>query len=177
MMARRFTAEHCTDASVPALRFDASTPAVPLKYNLLETSGTSLSSSSATASPTPPKPIDPSASSVTAGMSSGAKRRRRPLGSRNKEKVTARWMPGTDSPLHLGAPMRGGVNRAAPGTSSALTLRGPSPGGALNAPSPLAAAPAPHASRSIDRALREVEATLGPFPHSRTAQGHRRWPR
>jgi hypothetical protein len=69
------------------------------------------------------------------------------------------------------------VNCAAPGTSSALTLRGPAPGGALNVPSPLAAAPAPHAPGSIDRVLREVEAALGPSPRSRMARGHRRWPR
>jgi hypothetical protein len=31
MMARRFTAEHSADASVPALRFDATTLAAPLK--------------------------------------------------------------------------------------------------------------------------------------------------
>jgi hypothetical protein len=30
MMARRFTAEHCANASIPALRFDALTPAAPL---------------------------------------------------------------------------------------------------------------------------------------------------
>jgi hypothetical protein len=50
MMARRFAAEHCVNASIPALRFDASTLAAPLKYSLLETSGTSPSSSSATSS-------------------------------------------------------------------------------------------------------------------------------
>jgi hypothetical protein len=43
MMAHRFTAEHSANASVPALRFDATTPAAPLKYSLLETSGTSPS--------------------------------------------------------------------------------------------------------------------------------------
>jgi hypothetical protein len=31
MMARRFTAEHRANALVPALRFDATTPATPLK--------------------------------------------------------------------------------------------------------------------------------------------------
>jgi hypothetical protein len=31
MMARRFTAEHHADASVPVLRFDAMTLAAPLK--------------------------------------------------------------------------------------------------------------------------------------------------
>jgi hypothetical protein len=47
----------------------------------------------------------------------------------------------------------------------ALTLRGPTPGGALNAPSPLVAAMlAPRSAGSIDRALREAEATLGPLP-------------
>jgi hypothetical protein len=164
MMARRFAAECCANASVPAPRFDATTPAAPLKYGLLETSGTSPSSSSATSSSTTPKPMDPSASSAAAGTSSGAKRRGRPPGSRNKEKVPARWAPSVGGPLRLGALMRGTANRAAPGTSSALTLRGPAPGGALNAPSPLAAAPAPRASGSIDRVLREVEAALGPLP-------------
>jgi hypothetical protein len=45
MMARRFTAERCANASIPALRSDASTPDAPFKYSLLETSGTSPSSS------------------------------------------------------------------------------------------------------------------------------------
>jgi hypothetical protein len=45
-----------------------------------------------------------------------------------------------------------------------LTLRGPAPGGALNAPSPVVAAPAPCSLGSIDRVLREVEAALGPLP-------------
>jgi hypothetical protein len=89
IMARRFTIEHCTNASVPALRFDATTLAAPLKYSLLETSGTSPSSS-ATSSPTLPKLMDPSASSAAAGSSSGTKRRGRPPGSGNKAKVLAR---------------------------------------------------------------------------------------
>jgi hypothetical protein len=45
-----------------------------------------------------------------------------------------------------------------------LTLWGPAPGGALNALSPMAAALAPRSPGSIDRVLREVEATLGPLP-------------
>jgi hypothetical protein len=45
------------------------------------------------------------------------------------------------------------VNHAAPGASGALTLRGPAPGGALNALSPVAAAPAPYSPGSIDRVL------------------------
>jgi hypothetical protein len=52
------------------------------------------------------------------------------------------------------------------GASGALTLRGPAPGGALNSPSPPAAAPAPRAPGSVDRALREVAAALGPPPHA-----------
>jgi hypothetical protein len=108
--------------------------------------------------------MDPFTSSTAAGTSSGAKHRRRPPGSRNKEKVPARWAPDADGPLHLGAPMRGTANHAAPGTSSALTLWGPAPGGALNAPSPLVAAPAPRTPGSIDRVLREVDAALGPSP-------------
>jgi hypothetical protein len=69
------------------------------------------------------------------------------------------------------------VNRAALGASNALTIRGPVPGGALNAPSPVAAAPAPRSLGSIDRVLREVEATLGPLPWPRIARGRRRQPR
>jgi hypothetical protein len=60
--------------------------------------------------------------------------------------------------------MQGMATPAALGTSSALTLRGPAPGGAPNAPSPVAAAPAPRTSGSIDWVIREVEATLGPLP-------------
>jgi hypothetical protein len=164
MMARRFVAERCANTLVLALSFDATTPTAPLKYSLLGTSGTSPSSSSATSSSMPPKTMDPFASSAAAGMSSGAKRRGRPPGSRNKAKIPARWTPGAGGPMRLGAPMQGEANRAAPGTSCALTLRGPAPRGALNAPSPMAVAPAPRASGSIDRALREVEAALGPLP-------------
>jgi hypothetical protein len=40
MMSRRFAAERYADASIPTLRFDASTLAAPLKYSLLDTSGT-----------------------------------------------------------------------------------------------------------------------------------------
>jgi hypothetical protein len=87
MMARRFTAEHRANASVPALRFDATTPDTPLIYRLLETSGTSPSSSSATSAPMLPKLMDPSASSATAGPSSGAKRRGRPPGSGLKKLI------------------------------------------------------------------------------------------
>jgi hypothetical protein len=54
MMARRFTAERCANASIPVLRFDASTLDAPLKYSLLKTFGTSPSSSYATSSPSPP---------------------------------------------------------------------------------------------------------------------------
>jgi hypothetical protein len=41
----------------------------------------------------------------------------------------------------------------------------------LNAPSPVAAAPAPRSSGSIDRVLREVEATLGPLPPATNGPG------
>jgi hypothetical protein len=51
MMAHHFTAACCTDAPIPALRLDASTPAAPFKYNLLDTLGTSPTSSSTTSSP------------------------------------------------------------------------------------------------------------------------------
>jgi hypothetical protein len=108
--------------------------------------------------------MDPSASSATAGSSSGVKRRGRPLSSRNKAKIPARWTPGAGGPLHIGAPRQDEANRAAPGASNALTLRGPAPRGALNAPSPVAAVPAPRSLGSIDRVLWEVEATLGPLP-------------
>jgi hypothetical protein len=108
--------------------------------------------------------MDPSASSTAARPSSRTKSRGRPPGSRNKTKIPARWTPSAGGPLNLGVPMRGEANRAAPGASGALTLWGPAPGGALDAPSLVAAALAPRASGSIDRALREVEAALGPLP-------------
>jgi hypothetical protein len=73
-------------------------------------------------------------------------------------------MPDTGGPLCIGALMQGVANRVAPGTSIALTLRGPAPRGALNALSPVVAALAPHPVGSIDRALWEVEAALGPLP-------------
>jgi hypothetical protein len=171
MMARRFTAEHRANASVPALRFDTTTPAAPFKYSLLETSGTSPSSSSATSSPTLPKLMDPSTSSAAAGPSSGAKHRGRPPGSGNKAKVPARWTPGAGGPLRIGALRQGEANHAAPGASGALTLRGPAPGGALNSPSPLVAVPAPRLLGSIDQELREVEATLGPLPPAADGPG------
>jgi hypothetical protein len=129
MMARRFAAERYADVSISVLRFDALKLAVPLKYNLLDASGTSPSSSSAASSSTLPQVMDPSASSAAAGASSGMKRRGRPPGSRNKEKIPAQWTPGAGGPLHLGVLMRGEANRAASGTSSALTLRGPAPRG------------------------------------------------
>jgi hypothetical protein len=108
--------------------------------------------------------MDPSNPSAAMGSSSGVKRRGRPLGSGKKAKIPAQWMPGAGGPLRIGALWQGEASRTAVGTSGALTLRGPSRGGALNLPSPLAAAPAPRASGSIDRALREVEAALGPPP-------------
>jgi hypothetical protein len=108
--------------------------------------------------------MDPSNSSAAVGSSSGAKRRGRPLGSGKKAKVPAQWTPGAGDPLRIGALRQGEASRAAAGTSGALTLRGPARGGVLNLPSPLAAAPAPRASGGIDRALREVEAALGPLP-------------
>jgi hypothetical protein len=110
--------------------------------------------------------MDPSDFSAAAGSSSGMKRRGRPAGSRKKAKVPARWTPSARCPLRIGAPMQGEANHATPGTSSALTLRGPAPRGPLNAPSPVAAVPAPRALGSIDRVLRQVEATLGPLPSS-----------
>jgi hypothetical protein len=45
MMARHFSAERCADAPIPALGFDASKPTAPFKCSLLDTSGTSPSSS------------------------------------------------------------------------------------------------------------------------------------
>jgi hypothetical protein len=50
MMARHFAAERCADALIPALRFDASTPAAPFKCSLLDTLGTSPTSPSTTPS-------------------------------------------------------------------------------------------------------------------------------
>jgi hypothetical protein len=113
----------------------------------------------------PPRAMDPSASSAaTRSVSSGAKRRGRPSGSRNKPKVPALWTPRAGGPLRIGAPPHGTANHAAPGTSIALTLWGPAPGGDLNASSPAVATRAPRPAGSIDRALREVEAALGPLP-------------
>jgi hypothetical protein len=106
--------------------------------------------------------MDPSNSSVAAGSSSGAKRRGRPPGSGNKAKIPTQWTPSAGGPLRIGAPRQDEANRAATGASGALTLRGPAPGGALNSPSPLAAAPAPRAQGSVDRALWEVAVALGP---------------
>jgi hypothetical protein len=80
MMMRHFTAERCANASVPVLRFDATTPVAPLKYGLLETSGTSPSSSYAISSLMTPKPMDPSASFAAAGTSSGGEAPRAPPG-------------------------------------------------------------------------------------------------
>jgi hypothetical protein len=108
--------------------------------------------------------MDPSNSVAIAGPSSEAKRHGRPLGSGKKTKIPAQWMPGADGPLRIGVPRQGKASHATAGTSGALTLRGPARGGALILPSPLAAAPTPRASGSIDRALREVEAALGPLP-------------
>jgi hypothetical protein len=108
--------------------------------------------------------MDPFNSATAAGPSSGAKRRGRPPGSGNKAKIPTQWTPGAGGPLRIGAPRQGEVIRAASGTSGTLTLRGPAHGGALNSPSPLAAAPAPRASGSVDQVLREVEAALGPLP-------------
>jgi hypothetical protein len=73
-------------------------------------------------------------------------------------------MPGAGGPLRIGAPRQGEASHATSGTSGTLTLRGLTHGGAPNLPSPLAVVPAPRASGSIDRALREVEAALGPPP-------------
>jgi hypothetical protein len=52
-----------------------------------------------------------------------------------------------------------------------LTLRGLAPGGALNAPSPMAVAPAPRSLGSIDHVLREVKATLGSLPPAAEGSG------
>jgi hypothetical protein len=50
MMARHFTAGRCADAPIPALGLDASTSAVPFKCSLLDSLGTSPTSSSTTSS-------------------------------------------------------------------------------------------------------------------------------
>jgi hypothetical protein len=163
MMARRFTAERCANASIPTLRFDASTPNVPLNI---------ASSRPPTLHLLPPVPLlpprpklmDPSASVAAAGSSSGKKHRGRPPGGGNKAKIPAQWTTGAGGPLRIGAPRWDEANRASSGTSGTLTLRGPAPGGAMNSPSPLVAAPAPRAPGSIDRVLWEVGAALGPLP-------------
>jgi hypothetical protein len=87
------------------------------------------------------------------------------LGSRDKPKVPAVEVPRARGPLRIGAPVLGIENHAALRASSALILQDPAPGGALAALSPLVAAMlAPPYAGSIDRALREAEAILGPFP-------------
>jgi hypothetical protein len=48
MMAHHFAAKRCADAPIPALGVDTSTSAAPFKCSLLDTSGTSSSSSSTT---------------------------------------------------------------------------------------------------------------------------------
>jgi hypothetical protein len=113
-----------------------------------------------------PCAMDPSASSAASGSSSaGAKRRGCTPGSRNRPKVPTNGAPGAGGPLRIAALAQGAENRTAPGTYRDLTLRGPAPVGALVAPSPLVAAmPAPRPIGSIDRALREAGAILGPFP-------------
>jgi hypothetical protein len=99
MMARRFTAERCANSSIPAPRLDASKLAVPLKYSLLETSGTSPTSSSTTFFPTLPRPMDPSSSFAAAESSSGMKHRGRPPGQQEQGKgsrpvdARRRWPP------------------------------------------------------------------------------------
>jgi hypothetical protein len=50
MMARHFTVGRCTDALIPALGLDASTPAAPFKCCLLDALDTSRTSSSTTSS-------------------------------------------------------------------------------------------------------------------------------
>jgi hypothetical protein len=117
--------------------------------------------------------MDPPNSSAAAGSSSGAKRRGRPLGSGNRAKIPAQWTPGAGGPLRIGAPRQEEAGRAAAGASGALTLRGPARGGAPNSLSPLAVAPAPRTSGSVDRALWEVEAALGPLPLLQILRPHR----
>jgi hypothetical protein len=50
MMARHFTTGRCADAPIPALGLDASTPGAPFKCSLLDTLGTSLTSSNTASS-------------------------------------------------------------------------------------------------------------------------------
>jgi hypothetical protein len=166
MMARHFTTGHCADAPIPALGHDASTPTAPL--NAASSTPSALHSLPPVLFPPRhlPRAMDPSASSAAAGSSSyGAKRRGCPPSSRNKPKVPALWAPRVRGPLRIGAPMQGAENRVASGTSMALIFRGPTLGGALNTPSPLVAVMlASRSAGSIDRALREAEAALGPLP-------------
>jgi hypothetical protein len=173
MMARHFSAERCTDAPIPALGLDASASAAPFKCSLFDTLSTSPTFSSTTSS---------SDTSSSDGSLCLLRRRRirelegeasrAPPGQLEQAEGPALWAPGVRGPLRIGAPPHGAANHAAPGTSIALTLRGPAPGGALNAPSSVAAATqAPRPVGSIDRALREVEAALGPLPPVADAPG------
>jgi hypothetical protein len=108
MMVHHFAAERCADAPIPALGFDASTLVTPFKCSLLDTLGTSPTSSSATSS-SDTSPSDGSLCLLRHRWirELGAKRRGRPPGSRNKPKVPALWTPGAGGPLRIGAPPQG----------------------------------------------------------------------
>jgi hypothetical protein len=172
MMARHFTAGRCADAPVLALGLDALMPVAPFKCSLLDALDTSPASSNTTSS---------SDTSPSDGSFCLLRRRIREL--RGETPRAPPGQPEQDEgsrpvdarsrrpPAHWGAAV-GRCNHAAPGTSIALTLRGPTLGGALNAPSPVATTTqAPRPAGSIDRALREVEAALGPLPPVADASG------
>jgi hypothetical protein len=166
MMARHFTAGHCTDAPIPTLGLDASTPAAPL--NVASSTPSALHSLPLVL--LPPKSSSPSHGSLCflrrhRIFELGGEAPRAPPG--QQEQAGSPHPLGARSrrpPTHSGADTGRGEPRH-PGTSMALTLRGPAPGCALNAPSPLVVAMlAPRFAGSIDRALQEAEAALGPLP-------------
>jgi hypothetical protein len=86
-----------------------------------------------------------------------------PPGSRNKLKVPAVGAVGARGPLRLAAPVRREENRATPRASTAPILRDLAPSGHGRTVAPSGGNVAPRPIGSIDRALREALAAMGPL--------------
>jgi hypothetical protein len=113
MMACHFTAGRCTDALIPVLGLDALMPAAPFKCSLLDTLGTSPTSSSLLPPRMSSRAMDPSTSSTTAGSaSSGVKRRGRPRAAGTKRRFPPCGHPEPEAPCALGRRRR--VRRTMP---------------------------------------------------------------